>query len=188
MPLPVLQTPRLTLRPRTIDDLDACVAMDLDPQVHRYIFARPPEPVAQRNAVKARMTSGAPAIGGYWMVLRRDEAAALGWCALFPLENSGQVELAYRYRPEAWGQGIATEAARAVLDYGFGVLKLDPIVAVTHPENEGSKRVLAKLGFRYQGAATHYNRRVSTFRLFRASYLAKAAAGAKAAQVDKAVT
>ena len=188
MPLPVLETERLMLRPRTIEDLDACVAMDLDPRVHRYIFERAPEPVAHRNALTARMTSGAPAVGGYWMVARQGEADALGWCALFPLENTGQIELAYRYRPEAWGQGVATEAARAALAYGFGVLKLDPIVAVTHPENEGSKRVLAKLGFRYQGAATHYNRRVSAFRLFRASYLARASGGAKAAQADKAVT
>jgi RimJ/RimL family protein N-acetyltransferase len=184
MPLPVLETARLTLRPRTIDDLDACVALDLDPAVHRYIFERAPELVAHRNAVKARMSGGWPPVGGYWMVGLKDAADALGWCALFPLENTGQIELAYRYVQAAWGRGIATEAARAVLVYGFSVLKLDPVVAVTHPDNEGSKRVLAKLGFRYQGAATHYNRRVSAFRLFRASYLANAAA--KSAQADDA--
>ena len=184
MPVSALETARLILRPRSIDDLDACVAMDLDPLVHRYIFERAPEPVAHRNAVKARMSGGWPPVGGYWMVARKDAPGDLGWCGLFPLENTGQIELAYRYVQAAWGQGIATEAARAVLDYGFGVLKLDPIVAVTHPENAGSKRVLTKLGFRYQGAATHYNRRVSAFRLFRASYLATAVA--KSAQADEA--
>jgi RimJ/RimL family protein N-acetyltransferase len=184
MPVPSLETDRLSLRPRSIEDLDACVAMDLDPQVHRYIFERAPELVAHRNAVKARMSGGWPPVGGYWMVEFKGTANALGWCALFPLENTGQIELGYRYVTSAWGQGVATEAARAVLDYGFSVLKLDPIVAVTHPENAGSKGVLAKLGFRYQGMATHYNRRVSAFRLFRASYLAKTAA--KSAQADDA--
>jgi len=183
MTLPDLATARLSLRPRTLEDLDFCVAMDLDPQVHRYIFERPPELVAQRNAVKARMTSGAPTIGGYWMVAALEAPPKpLGWCALFPLEQTGQMELAYRYLPAAWGRGIATEAGRAVLAHGFGALRLDPIVAVTHPENEGSKRVLQKLGFRYQGMATHYNRRVASFRLYCASFAAKAAEASAAAQ------
>ena len=54
------------------------------------------------------------------------------------------------------GQGVATEAGRAALEFGFGALGLDHVVAVVRPENAGSKRVLDKLGLRFDHIADHY--------------------------------
>jgi RimJ/RimL family protein N-acetyltransferase len=169
---PVLETPRLRLRPRTIDDLEAHVAMDLDPEVHRYIFAEPPEPDAWRAHLVARITSGWPPVGGIWVAEWRDTPGFLGWCGLFPLESSGLVEIGYRYVRAAWGRSVATEAAQAVLDHGFRALALDPIVAVTHPDNRGSHRVLEKIGLRRAGEAWHYGQWLPFYRLTRAQYLA----------------
>jgi RimJ/RimL family protein N-acetyltransferase len=171
----VLTTPRLRLQPRTMADLEACVAMDLDPEVRRFIYGdRPPDPDELRAQLRARIAGGWPAQGGIWVVERQDGADFLGWCGLFPLEDSGLIEIGYRYVRSAWGQGVATEAARAVLDYGFRDLCFDPIVAVTHPNNRASQRVLAKIGLIACGMASHYGQRVSFFRLSRAGYLAAA--------------
>jgi [ribosomal protein S5]-alanine N-acetyltransferase len=91
---------------------------------------------------------------------------------LFPLENSGLIEIGYRYRAAAWGRGIASEAAAAVLEHGFRSLELDPIVAVTHPANRASQRVLEKIGLRAVGEAWHYGQWLRLFRLTRSQYVA----------------
>jgi RimJ/RimL family protein N-acetyltransferase len=171
-PGPVLFTTRLRLRPRTLEDVDASLAMDLDPQVHRYIFAEPPDPDHWRARTIAYITSGWPRVGGLRVVERQDQPGFLGWCGLFPLNHSGLIEIGYRYIPAAWGQGIASEAARTVLEHGFRQLALDPIVAVTHPDNRGSQRVLAKIGLRPAGEAYYYGEWLRFFRLTRAQYLA----------------
>ena len=148
MALPDLLTARLRLRPRTTDDIEANLAMDLDPEVHRYIFVHgAPDAGTWRERLLERIESGWPERGGLWVVEWRHRPGFLGWCGLFPLEESGLIELGYRYLRAAWGQGIATEAAAAVLEHGFWELKLDPIVAVAHPDNLASRRVLDEARF-----------------------------------------
>jgi RimJ/RimL family protein N-acetyltransferase len=166
-----LHTRRLRLRPRTLADVDANLAMDLDPRVHRYILAKAPDPDQWRRHLAAQIASGWPPTGGIWVVERQSEPGFLGWCGLFPLGHSGLIEIGYRYVPAAWGQGIASEAARAVLEHGFRQLALDPIVAVTHPDNRGSQRVLEKIGLRPSGEAFYYGQWLRFFRLTRAQYL-----------------
>jgi RimJ/RimL family protein N-acetyltransferase len=168
----MLDTLHLRLRPRTLADLNANLAMDLDPRVHRYILAKAPDPERWRARLAAQITSGWPATGGLWVVERRGEPGFLGWCGLFPLEHCGLIEIGYRYVPEAWGQGIASEAARAVLDHGFRALTLDPIVAVAHPDNLASQRVLHKIGLRPKGEAFFYGQWLRFFRLSRCRYFA----------------
>jgi RimJ/RimL family protein N-acetyltransferase len=175
MPQAVLRTERLRLRPRAMADLEACVAMDLDPEVRRFIFGdRQPDSTEHRARVRAQIASGWPAAGGIWVVEWRQRRGLLGWCGLFPLENAGPIEIGYRYVQSAWGQGIATEAARALLDHGFRALRFDPIVGVTHPANRASQRVLEKIGLQPRGAAFHYGQVVSFFELRRDAYLAGA--------------
>jgi RimJ/RimL family protein N-acetyltransferase len=167
----VLTTQRLHLRPRTMADLEACLAMDLDPDVHRFIDSQPPDPAERRAQLRARIADGWPTSGGIWVVEWQDAPGFLGWCGLFPLEDSGLIEIGYRYVPGAWGRGIATEAARAVLDHGFRSLGFDPIVAVTHPANLASQHVLAKIGLTACGSAFYYGHWLRFFHLSRAAYL-----------------
>jgi len=146
--------------------------MDLDPAVHRHIFVHgPPDPAAHRAELIRRIEAGWPERGGLWVAEWREQPGFLGWCGVFPLEDSGLIELGYRYVPDAWGRGVATEAARAVLNHAFGVPGFDPIVAVTHPENRASARVLAKLGFEPEGFRFHYGLDLPFFRLSRADWL-----------------
>jgi RimJ/RimL family protein N-acetyltransferase len=169
---PELATARLRLRPSTLDDLEANLAMDLDPEVHRHIFVHgPPDPAAHRAELRERIASGWPREGGLWVVEWRETPGFLGWCCLVPLEDSDLIELGYRYVRAAWGQGVATEAGRAVLNYGFRTLGFDPIVAVARRENLASRRVLEKLGLRAQGLRFHYGLNLAFYELTRANYL-----------------
>ena len=169
---PVLLTERLRLRPRTIGDLDANLAMDMDPRVHRYIWPDgPPDRETRRQELSERYASDWPQIGGFWVVEWADRPGFLGWCGLFPLEDSGLIEIGYRNIAAAWGQGVGTEAARAALDHGFRVLAIDPIVAVAHPDNRASCRLLQKIGLKPAGTAFHYKQWLAFYRLDSADFV-----------------
>ncbi len=62
----------------------------------------------------------------------------------------GEVDLGYRFLPEYWGQGLATEASRAALQYGFEVIGLKRVIGLVMPENVASIRVLEKVGMQYE--------------------------------------
>ena len=73
------------------------------------------------------------------------------------LEKTPEVEVAYLLAKDYWNQGLATEAARASIEYGLDELKLDRIVAIARPENVGSYRVMEKVGMKYEKDAHYYN-------------------------------
>lgn len=148
--------------------------MDLDPEVGRYLYPHGRPTVGERRAALERQTAGDwPPVGGIWVVEWTHAPGFLGWCGLFPLQDSGLVEIGYRYTPGAWGKGVATEAAMRVLRHGFEDLGIDPIVAVTHPENNGSQAVLTKIGLRAKGLRFHYGLDLSFFELSKSDYLAQ---------------
>jgi len=75
----------------------------------------------------------------------------VGWCGLGPLEFSpSEIEIYYGLSVDHWGRGLATEAAKAMLSYGFHDIGLDNIVAVVKPDNVASKKVIEKLGMKYR--------------------------------------
>jgi RimJ/RimL family protein N-acetyltransferase len=88
---------------------------------------------------------------GFWRVESRADGAFYGLGALIRMPTGEDIELAYRLTRAAWGRGIASEAAAALIEYAFSALKLRRLVAVTYPENRASQRVLEKLGFERQG-------------------------------------
>ncbi len=147
--------------------------MNCDPAVMRYIDPAPKDIEAERSRLREVIVGQDGPAGSFWHVETRAKPGFLGWCGLFALEDSGLIEIGYRYIRAAWGQGIATEAARAVLDHGFRVLKIDPIVAVADPENRASQGVLRKIGLHHLGDAFHYGYDLPFYRLSRAEYLAR---------------
>ena len=149
--------------------------MDRDPEVMRFIQPVPEDAEAQRKEIRNRILK--PPRGAFWHVEARAPSSVggpgfIGWCGLFPLQDSGLIEIGYRFLRAAWGRGLATEAAAAALDHGFRELELDPIVAVSDPDNAASHRVLHKIGLRAQGRARHYGRELAFFKLSRGDYLA----------------
>ena len=148
---PTLHTERLRLRPRTQADVEANVAMDLDPAVHRYILSRAPDPQAHRADIEGRISAGWPERGGFWVIERLASPGFLGWCALFVHDGTPGLVLAYRLTVAAWGHGYVPEAARAVLDHAFREMGCDIVTVFHHPENVRSRRVIEKLGFLRRG-------------------------------------
>lgn len=151
MPRPVLTTARIALRPLTGADVEDLVELDSDPAVMRYLTGR----AATRSEVlEGRMAQrtdpGHEALGlGYWCGFRRENGAFLGWWCLTPRSGRGLAELGYRLRRDAWGQGLASEGARALLRHGFTTVGLRGVVAETMAVNTGSRRVLEALGMRH---------------------------------------
>ncbi len=114
---PEIETARLRLYPPRLDDLDVRLAMDRDPEVMRFIRPIPEDVAADRADIRDRIL-GPPPRGALWHVEERLAPGFLGWCGVFPLQDSGLMEIGYRFVRAAWGRGFATESA-AALDHGF---------------------------------------------------------------------
>ena len=96
--------------------------------------------------------------------------AFAGFCGLVHLDDTSEIEVGYRFAKRFWGMGLATEAAKASLEYGFETLGIDRIVAVVHPDNLASQRVVDKLGLRYIRDAHFYNSNLRYYAITRAQY------------------
>jgi RimJ/RimL family protein N-acetyltransferase len=166
MPLPpCIETERLRLRPRRLNDIDAIVEMDLNPDVYRYRELGPetsmaiPDKTTVRNAVRSEILSSSPP--DFWAVEWKDRQEFLGLAGLIAkppririagLPNkSGTLFLTYRLAKGTWGQGVASEAAGAILDYGFRTLHCQAVMAFSHVDNIRSRRVLEKIAMRLVG-------------------------------------
>lgn len=142
----------------TPQDADALFLLNSHPEVMRYT-GEPPMPSVEvaREAIENYPDWDEPGYGRWGCVLRSEGAAAapIGFCGLKYLHEAGEVDIGYRLLPEYWGQGLATEAARATLEYGFSTLRLAEIVALVLPANTASIRVLDKLGMVRAGDITY---------------------------------
>lgn len=160
MTLPVLETQRLRLRPRVPGDLEDCLAMDREPGTLDWIewpgaAGGWEDEAAHRAFIRSRIEARYPDGMGYWVIARRERPDGfLGWVLLIPADAVGpEVEIGWRLTHAARGQGIATEAAQAVLEYGLAGLGLDRVVADIFPENLASVRVARRIGMTESGPA-----------------------------------
>ena len=159
MPLP-LQTERLVIRPYREDDATALHEVFGSPEVMRWTPSPPSKDVAetaQRLARTMAFTARQPPGFGLWALELKTPSDFLGQVGLFPVEGKGpEVELAYELAPRVWGHGYATEAARALVDYGFGELGLRRIVALILPDNARSRNVASKCGMALERPGRFY--------------------------------
>lgn len=148
--LPALDTPRLLIRGRTLAELESCLAMDRDPEVTRFIKGPWADPVAHRRFVEFRIERAYPPGLGYWSIWERSAPDAfVGWVMLIPDHGVGpEVEIGWRLVRTAWGRGIASEAAGALVKHAFGTLRLARVIADIDARNGASRRVAEKIGMR----------------------------------------
>jgi ribosomal-protein-alanine N-acetyltransferase len=150
-----IMTARLLLRPLRRDDVDALAEVYQHPLVMRWIGSRTREDVARE--VGLQLEHQASLGWSFWAVEDRRTARVIGDCGLQPLEHRGpEVELGYDLHPDTWGRGLATEAARAVMEQAFGPLGLDRVIAVVKPDHVASQRVLEKAGLHRAGTRVAY--------------------------------
>lgn len=148
----VVETPRLALRPLTVENDAFIHELVNDPDWLRYIGDRGVRTVADARAyiLKGPVASYAQHGFGLWLTMRKSDSVPLGICGLLKRDNLEDVDVGFAFLPEFRAQGYAFESAAASLAYGRSVLGLKRIVAVTSPDNAGSIRMLEKLGLRYE--------------------------------------
>lgn len=145
-----LSTERLLLRPFVESDWQAVHAMLSHPEVIRYIPAGTASEEETREHIQAVIVQHQADPPRYnFAVVLHSEDVSIGICFLeLSAEEPREANLGYLLSRQYWGQGYATEAARAVLDFGFRVLGLHRIYATCRPANVASSRVMEKLGMR----------------------------------------
>jgi RimJ/RimL family protein N-acetyltransferase len=148
----VIHTDRLVLRPAVDADRDAIAALNAHPKVGAWLGG-----VRDRAASDAfvdRVHAHEFEHGfGFWVVERQTDTRVIGmtgvWWVPPEMDMPGVVEIGWRFHPDAWGQGYATEAAKAALAYGFETLKLPEIIAFTARTNLASQSVMRRIGMRH---------------------------------------
>ena len=141
-----LHSNRLILRPVQSDDAPAFEVFYSDPEVMAIRKFGVMDPAAARTQLQGMIEHWKTHGFGMWVVEDRATGEFAGECGLRWLEDTTDVELSYGLYPRFRGHGLATEAARAVLDHAVNVLGLDRIVALSRGDNTASHRVLEKLG------------------------------------------
>jgi RimJ/RimL family protein N-acetyltransferase len=159
----MLATPRLRLRARTLDDVDAILAMDADADVRRFMGG-PPQAQAHRAEVCANIVDGQPT-HRRWAIEWRDRPGFLGQCGLSRCHLPGCTALTWRLGRPHWGRGIASEAVGAVLRHAREDLGLSDFVAFIHADNGASQRVADKVGLRPAGETVLHGYRQLVYRL-----------------------
>jgi RimJ/RimL family protein N-acetyltransferase len=155
-------TPRLVLRPLVATDTTRVALLAGDPAVARFLDRVPsPFPVAlagrwiaQRD-VRWRQGRGMT----FAIATAEDADRLLGTVSLRVTMRRKRAELGYWLGTEAWGHGYATEATRAVVDWGFAQLGLHRIDARVHADNPASLRIVAKHGFTVDRVRRRFHRR-----------------------------
>lgn len=142
----LLSTERLVLRPVMADDHAAVLAHWTQPDVRRFLFdGAALSGVEVAETIEESIGDFAARGFGVWLIELGSAAGLIGTAGLRPLGSSG-LEIFYSLAPGAWGHGYATEAARAVVEYGLGPLGLPEVLAEVDEGNAASVAVVRRLG------------------------------------------
>jgi RimJ/RimL family protein N-acetyltransferase len=145
----ILETKRLILRRQIISDLDDLWALYCDPEITKFIPDAPRSCVEAKGELEWHM-NGHPQYPelGLWATVHKETGKFIGRCGLLPwtIEGQREVEVAYTIAREFWGQGLGTEAAQGILNYGFEKFNLKRLICLIDPDNIASQRVAEKMG------------------------------------------
>lgn len=150
----LLETERLFLREWVPDDWKRYKPLATDPRVLRYIAGGLSSDERIRRFVDGGIEKAKRRGWILWPVIHRRDSELIGFCGFgdgFPPD----VEIGWRLRPEYWRQGLATEMARAVMEYGWQRFQFERLIAVIHPGNRASIRVAEKLGMMQETTFTY---------------------------------
>jgi ribosomal-protein-alanine N-acetyltransferase len=148
----ILETERLILRQMNVEDTEFIFEL-----VNETAFIRNIGDKGVRSLTDAReYISNGPVASyaefgfGLYLVELKETGAAIGICGLLKRDSPEDVDIGFAFLEKFWGKGFAYESAVAVMEYGRNALGLKRIVAITSPDNEGSIRVLAKIGLQFE--------------------------------------
>jgi ribosomal-protein-alanine N-acetyltransferase len=147
MTIPTLATERLILRGWTEADAALLHRIYCQEGVLRY-FPQPEPPPRERidKLIQSQLDRWEKDGYGLWAVDLKESGTLIGWCGLQFLQETDEIEVGYLLGRPYWGNGYATEAALASLHFAFETVGLRSVIAIVHPENIASQRVIEKLG------------------------------------------
>ena len=153
----MIETERLLFRKFELDDLPQLIEQRSDPEMYRYLGGtRMQNPEALAKRIRFYMSCYDANGFGMCPMFWKETGEMIGAAGLQPLEDTGEIEVGYSVIKKLWGRGIGTEAARGWMEFGFTNFGLDRIVAVAVVENTASRRIMEKLGMKYEKTEEHY--------------------------------
>jgi RimJ/RimL family protein N-acetyltransferase len=153
--IPIIKTSRLVLRPFTDKDVEPLFRILQEHDILRY-FPNPNPPSREQveKLVSGQLRHWEEHKLGWWAL--DFENQMIGWCGLQFLPETREIEVGFLISKVFWGQGLATEAARSSLLFGFQDLDLECIVGIVHHENVASQRVVQKLGMSFTVRTSYF--------------------------------
>jgi RimJ/RimL family protein N-acetyltransferase len=146
-----IKTANLNLLPLAADDADAFHQLCTAAGVRKYLFDDEILPREQSDAfLQTSLDLFAQHGYGLWTMRLAGEEALIGFCGYWFFHEPPELELLYAVSEPHWGKGLALEAARALVEYGFATLNFEHIQACTDAPNVASVRVMEKLGMAFQ--------------------------------------
>jgi RimJ/RimL family protein N-acetyltransferase len=159
MGLPIIHTERFVLRPWSQEDVDALHALWAAPEVRGYLWDHV---VITRETTEQIINSHMATVErhgiGYWALLAPPPAKPpalpiAGFCGFRFMDDGPDIELIYGLRAEYWGQGLATEACLASIEYLWRSTRFPVLYARTDPPNERSVRVMQRIGMMHESTS-----------------------------------
>ena len=155
----VCETSRLILRKFDESDVDSLLGFRGDPEVMRFSITGPEtrEEIQTKYLPSCFRRYSRDGLG-QWAVVQKSDGICMGECGISVQEVDGEkeFEISYRLRRDNWGNGLATEAARACCDYGFKQAGLRRLISIIESENAASIRVAEKMGMTLAKRATFH--------------------------------
>jgi ribosomal-protein-alanine N-acetyltransferase len=145
-----IQTQRLYVRPFAEDDLHHFHLINGDEQVMRYIRHATSKEESAIVLMQIINSYGSLPGLGRWAIIEKSSVQLVGMFSLLPLEQTGDTHIGYALIKNHWGKGYASETLKAGLGYDYDELKLPSVVAITHPENVASQKILLNNHFKYE--------------------------------------
>jgi ribosomal-protein-alanine N-acetyltransferase len=156
----ILETKRLLFRRLEMSDLDDLYALYSDPEVRKYF----PEGTLSREETKEELEwflHGHPKNPelGLWATILKETGRFIGRCGLllWMIDGQPEVEVAYMFAKEYWGQGLGTEAAQGIQDYAFDKLGYSRLICLIDRDNQASIKVATNIGMRFEKEGMHDN-------------------------------
>ena len=172
----ITETERLIIREIDISDTDIMLELHSDPEVHRYLGNNT---ITSREGIIDAINSLGRQYAdfgvGRWAIIRKMTGEFIGWTGLEfvkePINNhKNYYDLGYRLLKKFWGQGFATESAFASIDYAFNKLNMTEIYAMADIENEGSNKILEKVGLKFINSFDHEGIKHNWYKMTSSAY------------------
>jgi ribosomal-protein-alanine N-acetyltransferase len=148
----LLQTERLILRRFTVDDAEEFFPLASHPDILRYTGELPKKSVAEVRQLLLERSIHDYEVYGYGRMacVEKSTGRLIGFSGLKYVDELKDVDIGYRFLPDCWGKGYATESARILMQEGIRAFRFKRIIGMAEPENVGSTNVLKKLGLAFE--------------------------------------